>query len=567
MSPVPRLLRAVALLIAGAAVLDPGVTMARPSETVVAVVPGGDGAPEGMEDAVAAALADAFTVVRGPWPTAAATVVAGAALPRMEALPATGPVFAVLPEAPPVRLLAVRRPASAPLHGTVPVGAVVELREAGPVELRLLREGVLVDQVDTVATAAGRMELALWFVPAAAGPVALRVEARSGGGAAAEDLVVDVVSRRWRVLFLDGRPNWMSTFVRRTLEQDPRFIASARVNVSTGIATAFGAAPAGAADAGGLLPFDVVVVGAPETLAPGAVAALEAFLRRRGGAVLLVPDRLETGPWMRLAGGGPWRQAEGAVLAPREGSGDTVLRAGARAWPATLPPGARPLVTDVAGNAVLWQGAVGGGRVVVSGALDSWRHRDPESSGFGAFWPDLIARLAVDAAPVLEGRVTELLAPGEWGALEVVVREPALQGQGSVSLAARLDDGGPVHLAPAAEPGVLLGEFRAPQEPGMHWITVASGAEELRLPLVVAAASAPAPRGGGEALLGALVAARGGAMLPAAEAAALPALLQQQLGAARGTGRVHPMRSAWWLLPFVAALGGEWWWRRRRGLA
>jgi hypothetical protein len=27
----------------------------------------------------------------------------------------------------------------------------------------------------------------------------------------------------------------------------------------------------------------------------------------------------------------------------------------------------------------------------------------------------------------------------------------------------------------------------------------------------------------------------------------------------------HPLRSAWWILPFAACLGGEWFLRRRRG--
>jgi hypothetical protein len=28
----------------------------------------------------------------------------------------------------------------------------------------------------------------------------------------------------------------------------------------------------------------------------------------------------------------------------------------------------------------------------------------------------------------------------------------------------------------------------------------------------------------------------------------------------------HPMRSAWWIIPFAACLTGEWWLRRRKGL-
>jgi hypothetical protein len=29
---------------------------------------------------------------------------------------------------------------------------------------------------------------------------------------------------------------------------------------------------------------------------------------------------------------------------------------------------------------------------------------------------------------------------------------------------------------------------------------------------------------------------------------------------------VHPMRAAWWMLPFAACLTAEWWLRRREGL-
>jgi hypothetical protein len=48
---------------------------------------------------------------------------------------------------------------------------------------------------------------------------------------------------------------------------------------------------------------------------------------------------------------------------------------------------------------------------------------------------------------------------------------------------------------------------------------------------------------------------------------ALPGLVRAALQAERRRERWHPMRSAWWIVPFAAALGGEWWWRRRRGLA
>jgi hypothetical protein len=44
----------------------------------------------------------------------------------------------------------------------------------------------------------------------------------------------------------------------------------------------------------------------------------------------------------------------------------------------------------------------------------------------------------------------------------------------------------------------------------------------------------------------------------------------EALRAGRAMDRVpemrHPMRSFWWMFPFVACLAGEWWLRRRGGL-
>jgi hypothetical protein len=67
-------------------------------------------------------------------------------------------------------------------------------------------------------------------------------------------------------------------------------------------------------------------------------------------------------------------------------------------------------------------------------------------------------------------------------------------------------------------------------------------------------------------ILAALAHASGGAVLEAAAASEVPLLLQQALRTQRAPQPWRPMRSPWWILPLVAALGGEWWWRRRRAL-
>jgi MoxR-like ATPase len=48
-------------------------------------------------------------------------------------------------------------------------------------------------------------------------------------------------------------------------------------------------------------------------------------------------------------------------------------------------------------------------------------------------------------------------------------------------------------------------------------------------------------------------------------AAEIVRFIRDNVQAPRGPQRRHPMRSAWWLVPFAACLSGEWWLRRRHG--
>jgi hypothetical protein len=59
--------------------------------------------------------------------------------------------------------------------------------------------------------------------------------------------------------------------------------------------------------------------------------------------------------------------------------------------------------------------------------------------------------------------------------------------------------------------------------------------------------------------------AHGGLLFPSADIPRLIAQLQQRVHASTLPRARHPFRSAWWLAPFAACLGGEWWLRRRRG--
>ena len=51
------------------------------------------------------------------------------------------------------------------------------------------------------------------------------------------DVLVNVPDSRRTVLFFDRRPSWMSTFVRRAVERDPRFAVTSRIITSVNAAT------------------------------------------------------------------------------------------------------------------------------------------------------------------------------------------------------------------------------------------------------------------------------------------------------------------------------------------
>src|SRR6185503_11402090 len=111
---------------------------------------------------------------------------------------------------------------------------------------------------------------------------------------------------RFSVLFFDPRPSWMSTFVRRTIERDPRFVLTSRVVTSRNVSTDAGRPPARLDDIIALASFDAIVIGAPDALTAADVTGLEAYLRRRGGGVVFLFDQRAPGAYERLTNAGGW---------------------------------------------------------------------------------------------------------------------------------------------------------------------------------------------------------------------------------------------------------------------
>jgi len=621
---LPCFLRALAIIVVVLALLDPVLPSGRHADHVVAVVATEEsGAGVGWADQVAHRLSDRFTVIRGPYPGASATVLAGDHLPAAlseGALFLSPPVFLAHPDRagaePGPRLLHLEAPRRVSPESGIPVRAWISAGGAPGSSLRaVLRvDGVVVSDTvfpvpsgevpdGKVAPTKVRFDL----VPPRSGPVPLRLEVYQEGGGArtgpstSADILVDVALRRWEVLFFDGRPSWMSTFVRRALEPDPRFALTSRTLTSPGFATQFGAPPVSLAAAGGLDNLDAVVVGAPELLSDADVGALQAFMEMRGGSVILLLDRETSGAHDRLTGVTTWTRggsADPVRLTPDAASGveSPALEVRSMIWPDRLPAGARAVASTLAGDPVLWRRPVGKGRLVVSGALDNWQFRDPETTDFEPVWRDLVGEAADLAPGPLElawigfhegggrghGAASGVTPPGGLLRFAVTLRETPAPGIGVTAVATLGDvtgEGGDsplIPLWPSEIPGHFEGRLHAPTTPGLHdlEVRVEGGSEAgeeapwrhaARLPFVVLADAAPPPPDD-LGLMEAWAASRGGSLHASDDLAGLEAEILRATGAEGPSDPWHPMRSPWWIVALALLLGGEWAWRRRHGL-
>ena len=390
----------------------------------------------------------------------------------------------------------------------------------------------------------------------------------------AVDLRLTASGERFRILVHESRPSWNATFVRRALEEDPTFDVSALVQASKGLEVRAGNPP-GALTADALDPFDAVLVGAPEELRASEIDALKAFAHRRGGAVVLLPDRRPSGRYLDLVPspefdevlvenpielgsivGAPLRATELAVHRTGVVGGETL---------ASLDQGKgqRPVVLE-------WPN--GAGRVLFSGAMDAWRFRGAADDGFGRFWRARIAEAALAAPPRVAVTVTPgVPRPNEEVAIRARIRptefDDAPDRTRLPAIHARLigRDGSQhvIRLWPTAEPGVFEGRFKAPPA-GNYDLQVgtASGASIDEVVTVVAGARHPSSVSTGALRL--IAAATGGVAVSTADLAPLERHLRS-LPSGELERTVRPARSISLVIVFATLLCAEWTVRRRRG--
>jgi hypothetical protein len=568
-----RILRAVAIAIAIAAVVDPAVTSRRDAKPDVVVVAADSARDGAVANDVAERLGHSFTVARGALSGAAASVVVGRTLP--DGVARDAPIFAIsaADDRPSVALEKLVVPSTVPTLSRAQVAARIRVQHARgkTLDVTLRNATIAVDHVTrSVANDDDTLDVALTFIPPSADPAALRVVAHVDGAPdAIGDALADVVDRRWPVLFYDPRPSWMSTFVRRAIERDPRFVVTSRVVTSRDVTTAAGNPPGRLDDLAALSLFDAVVIGSPSALSANDAAGLDAFLRMRGGSVVLLLDDLTSGPHDRLIDAGRFSSTSGTQTVALRSSGldSSGLRASTFAWPVALPIGGQV----IAGGArpVVWSAPVGAGRLVVSGAFDAWRFRDPATSSFDRFWRTTIAN-AADAtlAPVVLRASSTTAAAGERLDVTAWLRDEAVSSPLATPPAevrVTVDDTtSPTRAWPRAT-GELQARVRVPQTPGLHRIGFDVGGRHADIPILVGR-DLHQIEAGSEATLRDWSIASGGAVLSPSKLASLPDLLRRSIHAEARMVTWHPMRSAWWLVPFVVALSAEWWLRRRRGL-
>jgi hypothetical protein len=406
-------------------------------------------------------------------------------------------------------------------------------------------------------TGDGTVHLDVPWWPLASGPRALRITATTDLDETsladnAIDLGAQIEADRLPVLVFDSRPSWNSTFVRRALEDDPRFLVEHRARVAPAIATA---TPSGRLDARALDLAGVLIVGAPEGLSDSEAALIDRFVGVRSGTAILLPEREPSGPMLRLLST-DW--SEHLAAEPQ--------RIGALHATEILQTRHLPVGSVVLGSygdrAAIVHTPKGAGAVLVSGAMDAWRYREQDARAFDRFWRSMIANAAVDSRRLDIEFGNEPASRGMRRQFRARVRSMQPPGLIDATAIARC---GPstnhIRLWPAGPPAVFTGEVAIASQDSCE-VEISVG--ELIATAGVAVVETPAASTSRTlAELEAEITSAGGSTTRVDADASLNVF---NAPPQRERVAIHPMRSVWWMLPFVGCLSVEWWLRRRHGL-
>lgn len=568
------LLRAVAIAIAVAAFVDPAlarrVTVPLPVDVLLPAPsdPGFERALELRAD-LQARLGDRIALDGRE--QAQAVVALGrsrsaeiAGVPVFALPVEQGPALSIERVTAPDAILGQTAPVSATLHASGLAGRTTTIA--------LLQGGTRLQSIDhRWKTDEESFVVEHAFVPSKPGMQQVKIEATTDGldRRTAADVGVAVRERQLRVLTYEARPSWPLAFTRRSLETEPLFSVTSTSRTTSRSATTSPAAPASLATLQ-VDRFDAVVVGAPEALSAVEIRVLTTFVEKRGGALVILPDRRLPDNVSRAFGLPEFEEVVLERPLTTAGPGTKV-----RGSELLLAPGAarfEPLGTirhGAADRVVVGAMSRGAGRIIVSGAMDAWRYRADTGVAFDDFWRGLIADAAAAAPPPVAVRVQPSVArTGDELVVSVTLRPTEFEaGSGSISLPAVKAElisvdglSEVIRLWPAAVPGAFEGRIRAPRS-GTYTVSVSTATASADTPLVIADhVTHAATRSARAAEFAA--AASGGAVVTDLEdlAARLDRLKPQPV-----EQPTWPMRSPWWILPFTTLLCAEWALRRKGG--
>jgi hypothetical protein len=453
-------------------------------------------------------------------------------------------------------------------HASAAGAIAVDVSRAGTIpatEIRVL-DGTAVVGSATHKWADGQtasIEVPWW--PIETGARTLRIQAAPAAGESTVidnliDVGVDVTGDPARVLVFDARPSWNSTFVRRALEDDPRFAVDYRARVAPGLSVGLptvALAKVGALDARVLEATEAVVVGGPDALTADEVALLDRYVTRRGGSLILLPEQRATGAVTRFFGDGWTEQLTPAPQQIASLRATEILRT-------NRPPIAAAVLGRSGTDASIVAVPSGHGRVIISGAMDAWRYRD--AGFFDRFWRSLVAEAATAGEALRIDASVAVAARGERVAFTLRYRtlEDFSAVEARVSVQCGSSPAAPVRMWPTGALGEFAGELPA-GEAGQCRVDATAGNRSA----VAFIAVADRPSRGVEATLAKLEResrARGGVVVEAGAEDAIARALDDSAAESSRIVSAHPMRSAWWILPFAGCLSLEWWLRRRAGL-
>ena len=565
------LLRTLAVLIAVAAIVDPVLTriVSRPSAVEILVPPTSHpdharavtARRQAEEQLQEVARFDNADVPRAHLAIGGATERGGAALP-LHAMSLPAPQVSVERFVVPERTLTSQQ-----------IAVRLQVRGRGIAgqtsRIQLRADGVTVANAEHRWRDANEVHQAGFAIPALQeGVHRLQVEVITGDASVTAGASVAVSGRPRRVLVYEPRPSWPAAFARRSLEDDPTFELATLARSAPRVATTSGD-PSVPLAASRLNEFDAVVVGGLDAVADADARVLVEFVARRGGTLILLPDRrLPDGLRSRL--GLPPLEELLLQEPVQVDGGELKARASEFLVPALNAP-----VTPIAGmqrgntrRPVVFAVPLGNGTIVMSGAMDAWRYRGSKEQDLERLTRSLVAEAAAAAPPPIAISLSPAVErPGEVVTLLVTLRETELgQENGGTTVprisAAVIDERGHreiVRLWPASRVGEFRGEMRVARE-GRY---IVEATTETRRADAILTIAADVTHPGSEFPLAAVAALTGGAVH-----ATVDDVRQSlaRIGSSEEVRRTHPMRSAWWLVPFVGLLTSEWILRRRAGL-